>query len=179
MHTNFLKKYKPMVISVEYNCHFPHDKAITFPNNPNFSWEGDRSYGASLKALKLVGEKNGYSLLWVVKYLDAFFIRNDLIEDGSDSICFPYEKWINHCNILGHKRSIENKLLNEFIDYEVYLESNYNLEESKKAAKNVTKEYLISNPLSFREIKYALYSSLDFINDIPRIIEKIIRIGKV
>ena len=149
-----LKNYKPMVLSVEYNCNFPHDKAITFPNNTNFSWEGDRSYGASLKALKIVGEKNGYSLLWVVKYLDAFFIRNDLIDDGSDNICFPYDKWENHCTLLAHKRSKENKLINEFIDYEVYLESNHNLNKSKKAAKDICREYLISNPLSFKEIRY-------------------------
>ena len=143
-----------MIISVEYNPHFPYDKAITFPNNNNFSYKGDRSYGSSLKALKIVGEKNGYSLLWVVKYLDAFFIRNDLIEDGSKNICFPYEKWKNHCNLICHKRSKENKLIKEFLDYEVYLESNYNLLVSQESAKKICKTYLISTPLSLRETKY-------------------------
>lgn len=38
----------------------------------------------------MVAESNGYSLLWVVPKLDAIFIRNDLIDDGSAEICFPF-----------------------------------------------------------------------------------------
>ena len=78
-----VKDYKAMVFSVEYNANFPVEVAITFPNNPKEYWQGDRGYGASLKALNMVAVKNGYSLLWVVPFLDAFFIRNDLIDDNT------------------------------------------------------------------------------------------------
>ena len=88
-----LENYRAMVFSVEYNSHFPLDKAITFPNSPEERYEGDRGYGASLKALNMVASEHGYSLLWVVPPLDAFFIRNDLIEDGTGNVVFPLEKW--------------------------------------------------------------------------------------
>lgn len=52
-----LKDYKAMVYSVEYNSNFPIDAAITFSNDPNERFEGDRGYGASLKALTMVAEK--------------------------------------------------------------------------------------------------------------------------
>ena len=151
-----IRKYRPMVFSVEYNCHFPHNKAITYPNDTTFSKGHDRAYGASLKALKLVAEANGYSLIWVVKYLDAFFIRNDLIDDGSDNICFPYEKWINHCKLMIHKPSNNRKLINAFLDYEVYIKNNFDIKASQNAAKDICKNYLIGNPLSFLETKYKL-----------------------
>ena len=77
-----LSDYQPLLVSVEYNSHFPISEAITAPNNRDFTYEGDRGYGASLRALDLVASKYNYSLLWVVSPLDAF-IRNDLIEDES------------------------------------------------------------------------------------------------
>ena len=51
-----VKQYRAMVFSVEYNANFPLDAAITFPNDQNERWQGDRGYGASLKALKLVAQ---------------------------------------------------------------------------------------------------------------------------
>ena len=58
-----LKEYRAMVFSVEYNANYPLDKAITFPDNTDEHWEGDRGYGASLKALTVVASEQGYSLL--------------------------------------------------------------------------------------------------------------------
>ena len=139
-----LDHYRAMVFSVEYNAHFPLDKAITFPNDPNERYEGDRGYGASLKALNMVASKHGYSLLWVVPALDAFFIRNDLIDDGTGDLAFPLEKWRN-CTRLVHHKSLKNKHRTEiFVDYEVFLESG-NLDESRKSADPVCKKFLVDS----------------------------------
>lgn len=88
-----LGEYRAMVFSVEYNANYPLNKAITFPDSASEHWEGDRGYGASLKALTPVAAEQGYSLLWGVPGLDAFFIRNDLIDDGTNMRVFPYERW--------------------------------------------------------------------------------------
>lgn len=46
---SILTKYKPLLISVEYNSHLLIDCSITFPNDPNERWQGDCIHGASLK----------------------------------------------------------------------------------------------------------------------------------
>lgn len=138
-----VKQYKAMVFSVEYNSHYPLDSAITFPNDPSESWKGDRGYGASLKALKIVAESNGYSLLWVVPGLDAIFIRNDLIEDGSGETHFPFEKWAACSPITFHKPLKNLKRLDIFMDYEVYLSTNGDIEASRRAARPVCEHFLL------------------------------------
>ena len=69
-----LKKFNAKLYSVEDNCNYPIERAITKIENSSF-FEGDRLYGASLKALNLVAEKYGYTLIWVVEQLDAFFCK--------------------------------------------------------------------------------------------------------
>lgn len=140
-----LKDYRAMVFSVEYNCHYPLDAAITFPNDPNEKWEHDRGYGASLKALTIVAEKHGYSLLWVVPYLDAFFIRNDLIDDGSSQICFPFYRWKECTDITCHKPLRNRRKLEIFIDYEVYAKTSGDIAKSKKSAYPICKKYLLDD----------------------------------
>jgi hypothetical protein len=140
-----LKSHRAMVFSVEYNSHFPLDAVITFPNDPNETWQGDRAYGASLKALTLVAQKHGYSLLWVVPHYDAFFIRNDLIEDGSGQICFPFSKWKPCTEIKFHPPVKDRKRLHLFIDYEVYTRTNGDMAKSRASAYPVCKRHLQEN----------------------------------
>ncbi len=52
-----------LVFLVEYNAHFPLDAAITFPSDRQERGEGDRGYGAALKALTMVAQKHGYPTL--------------------------------------------------------------------------------------------------------------------
>jgi|GEM_PF-755619 hypothetical protein len=137
-----VRDYKAMLFSAEYNANYPLSAAITFPNDFNERWEKDRGYGASLKALKMVAEKHGYSLLWVVPCFDAFFIRNDLIDDGTGQICFPFEKWAQ-CTQLAFHSPLKNKSrANIFIDYETYLNTNGDIIESQRKAYPVCQEYL-------------------------------------
>jgi len=70
---------KPSVVTIEYNSKFRNDESVTIEYNPEHKWEGDDYYGASLLALKKLGEKKGYTLVYVVDMLDAVFIRDDLI----------------------------------------------------------------------------------------------------
>lgn len=74
-------KNTPSVISIEYNSKFHNDESLSIEYNPNHKWEGDDYYGASLLALKKLGEKKGYTLVYVVDRFDAVFVRNDLIEE--------------------------------------------------------------------------------------------------
>lgn len=116
-----VKKYRAMIFSVEYNSNFPLNKAITTPNDVDFRWNGDRAYGASLRALNMVAESQGYSLLWVVPGLDLFFIRNDLIDDGSGNIVPPIEHWKKETCLPNHKPVRDDAKLRTFIDYEDYV----------------------------------------------------------
>jgi hypothetical protein len=114
---SLLTTYRPMIFSVEYNAHLPLWASITVENDPNFRWQGDRLYGASLKALTLLANKHGYSLLWVVPKVDAFFIRNDLVEDGTDNSVFPFSWWRHATNIRVHPRVRNIERLKALIEY--------------------------------------------------------------
>lgn len=70
------------VVIIEYNSKFHNDKSLAIEYNPNHKWEGDDYYGASLLALKKLGEKKGYTLVYVVDRLDAVFVRNDLVDEN-------------------------------------------------------------------------------------------------
>ena len=116
-----LQKYSPSFYSVEFNPNFPIDHAITFPNDPGEFWQEDRVFGASLKALNMVGNAHGYSLVYAGSYSgsghhDAFFVRDDLLggcdvpvledfrfthepihplcETGRESLMLDYEAWL-------------------------------------------------------------------------------------
>lgn len=71
---------KPKVVSIEYNSKFKNNESFAIEYNPEHRWEGNDYYGASLLALKKLGERKGYTLVYVVDRFDAIFIRNDLID---------------------------------------------------------------------------------------------------
>ena len=137
-----LEEYRPLVLSVEYNCHFPLDAAITFPNDPDERFEVDRAYGASLAALKIVGEENGYSLVYVEKKCDAFFVRNDLIDDGSGELCPPMETWSECVDIPAHPILKRPSRACIFVDYEEFTKTG-DLAASQQKATPVAIKYLV------------------------------------
>lgn len=73
---------KPRIVSIEYNSKFKNTESFSIEYNPDHKWEGDDYYGASLLALKKLGEQKGYTLVYIVSELDAIFVRSDLIEEG-------------------------------------------------------------------------------------------------
>jgi hypothetical protein len=138
------QSYRPMVFSVEYNSHFPLRAAVTFPNDNTLPYSGDRGYGASLAALNIVAANSGYSLLWVVPRLDAFFIRNDIIEDGTASPVFPIEKW-DYCTELVHHRPVKRSKAQQFLDYGVWIDTDGDVEASRRAAYPICKKHLMGS----------------------------------
>ena len=50
----------PRVVIIEYNAKFPGDFSWIMPCDPNHIWDGSDKFGASLKALELLGRKKGY-----------------------------------------------------------------------------------------------------------------------
>lgn len=139
---SLLQKYKPRVVSVEYNSNIPLDYAITFPNDSGLTWGADCVYGASLKALNLVAEKYGYVLVYVLTYLDAFFIRKDLIEPHVHIP--PLSSFRASTGIRAHGYCVSGKD-QRLIDYEVYLKTN-NAEQARQAANPICKRYLQAPP---------------------------------
>lgn len=72
-------KTNPRVVTIEYNSNWNNTVSFAIEYNDNHKWAGDNYYGASLLALKKLGIKKGYTLVHKVIYLDAVFIRNDLL----------------------------------------------------------------------------------------------------
>jgi len=137
-----LGEYRPRVVSVEYNVNYPLDVAITFPNDPNERWELDRGYGSSLKALKMVGDEYEYSIVAMVKTLDVFFIRSDLLDDGTNNIAPEFKTWESFVRFPCHPPLIRPERAEIFVDYEEYVKTNGDLEKSQKKATPICKAIL-------------------------------------
>jgi hypothetical protein len=74
----------PAIVIVEYNARFGPDKAVTIPYDEKFvRSQAHHSliyYGASLKALCLLGDRKGYALVGCNSAgNNAFFVRRDLM----------------------------------------------------------------------------------------------------
>ena len=136
-----LDKYKPKFYSVEYNLNIPMEYAITFPNDPSETWQGDKCFGASLKCFDILSKKYGYSFVFAMNFNktgghDAFFIRNDLIQNVNAPKIedFSYVVSSLHNNCISGRHEL-------MLDYEVFLKTN-DVKISQKAALDVTKQYI-------------------------------------
>jgi hypothetical protein len=72
----------PVVVVVEYNHRFGREAAVTVPYDESFDrWHSTRPliyFGASLKALCLLGERKGYAFVGCNSNgVNAFFVRKD------------------------------------------------------------------------------------------------------
>jgi hypothetical protein len=138
-----LTSFRARVFTVEYNSHFPLDAAITFPDDPDERWQQDRGYGASLKALVLVAEEAGYSLVTVVPKLDAVFVRNDLLDDGSGRLVPTLETWRPATSLRFHAPLAIPSRTALFLDYEVFRQTGGDLTASRAAARGVCEQCLL------------------------------------
>ena len=104
--------YRPKVISIEYNCYFPIDSTIAnigynvhgfhtlnqsklFYNSNQYFGLGARFYGTSLKNVFILAEKYDYSIVAVDISVDAFLVRNDLLD--SKMKLFDLEHYRSAC----------------------------------------------------------------------------------
>src|SRR6516162_2803921 len=70
------------VVVIECNWKFPPPTSVVQAYDPRNVWRGTDYMGASLEALTRLGARLGYSLVGTtVLGLNAFFVRNDLVEE--------------------------------------------------------------------------------------------------
>lgn len=78
-----IQGYSPRVVVIEYNSSVPPNESKVVKYDPNSMWDGSNYFGASLIAMKNLGETKGYTLLACDSNgVNAFFVRTDLIEDN-------------------------------------------------------------------------------------------------
>ena len=72
--------WRPRVVVIEYNAHFPPPQRKTIRYEPMFSWNQTDYFGASLHALRDLGEQKGYTLVYCESTgSNAFFIATDVL----------------------------------------------------------------------------------------------------
>jgi len=83
-----LKEYRPRVVVVEYNSHYPADVDWKVEYSPTMAYNGTAYFGGSLKAFENLGKEMGYSLVGCeLVGANAFFVRSDLC---ADKFAAPY-----------------------------------------------------------------------------------------
>lgn len=137
-----LGHFRASVYSVEYNSNFPLELSVTCRDEPQPCFRGDRAYGASLRALAAVAQEHGYSLVAVEPRLDAFFARNDLIDDGSGRIAPPLSHWRPMTVLRTHALVLEEHRLGMFVDYGVWRTSGGDMDRALAAGRARCLSYL-------------------------------------
>jgi hypothetical protein len=83
-----MRAYKPRLVVIEYNSSFPADVEWKVEYRADKQWDRTIYFGASLKALELLGRELGYSLVGCeFMGVNAFFVRDDLC---ADKFCAPF-----------------------------------------------------------------------------------------
>jgi hypothetical protein len=73
-----IKSYSPRVICIEYNATYPPEISWIMAYRKDHVWDGTSYFGASLKALEMLGREKGYVLIGCdFAGCNAFFIRSD------------------------------------------------------------------------------------------------------
>ena len=88
--------YKPRVVIIEFNANIvdQHKSCVIKYNQGMNTLIPDANYfGASIAALKKLGEKKGYSLIFRITVLNLIFVRTELLHDEDKNI--PLEMFIN------------------------------------------------------------------------------------
>ncbi|MCG8650153.1 MAG: hypothetical protein MI861_09980 [Pirellulales bacterium] len=77
-----LADYRPRAAIIEYNSAILPSIDWKVNYSPDRVWDQSQNYGASLKALELLGEELGYKLVGCdFTGTNAFFVREDLVSD--------------------------------------------------------------------------------------------------
>lgn len=140
---SLLPHCRAAVYSVEYNCHFPLELSVTLADDSQACWHGDRSYGASLRALVNVAGEHGYSLVAVEPMLDAFFVRNDLLDDGTGELAPPLETWRFATQLRIHSPVRKRRSVGSWLDYDVWRATGGNVAAARRAAHRACLPHLL------------------------------------
>jgi hypothetical protein len=93
---------------VEYNSTINPTREWIMPYNENRVWDWSRYFGASLKSFDKLAKEKWYTLVASdSKWINAFFLRNDLIWnrfyiDKKDNITFHYRTPKYGYSFIGH-----------------------------------------------------------------------------
>lgn len=76
-----IEHYSPRVVIIEYNSKIPATESKVVRYDPTWQWDGTDYMGASLLALKKLGESKGYTLITCDSNgVNSFFVRQDLVD---------------------------------------------------------------------------------------------------
>ena len=71
---------RPRVVVIEYNASMPADVRSTIAYEPTFQFSGTDYFGASLLALKELGQRKGYTLIYCERAgANAFFLADEVL----------------------------------------------------------------------------------------------------
>lgn len=135
-------RVRASVYSVEYNAHFPLHLAVTCDNSAQNRWTGNRAYGASLRALFVAARECGYSLVAVDPPHDAFFVRDDLIADGTDRIAPPLTHWRSTTLRSVHPAVRDPAQVATFVDFEAWCGTPGERADARRRAARRCRPYL-------------------------------------
>ena len=95
------------IVICEYNSRFGSERAVTIPYDPNFyrteAHSSNLYFGASIRALTLLGKQKGYALVYGNEIgSNLFFIRRELLND------VVYEKTIEECYVRAKYRQAKD-----------------------------------------------------------------------
>jgi hypothetical protein len=77
-----ITRFNPRVVICEYNGRFGPDIQWVMEYTPHHIWKGSCYFGASLKSFQILAKQKGYTLVGCsMSGVNAFFVRNDLIQD--------------------------------------------------------------------------------------------------
>jgi hypothetical protein len=76
-----IEDYRPRVVVVEYNSTLDPRRRLVQPADREGGWDGTDFFGASLAAMRSLGERKGYRLAHAeLSGVNAFFVRDDLAD---------------------------------------------------------------------------------------------------
>ncbi len=86
-----LSSYRPRIVVIEYNATLPPGRRLVKPREVAAEpWDATNYFGASIEALRSLGESKGYRLAHTdLTGTNAFFVRDDLGADLPDPATVP------------------------------------------------------------------------------------------
>jgi hypothetical protein len=76
-----IEDYRPRVVVIEYNSALDPRRRLVQPADHDGGWDSTDYFGASLGAMRSLGERKGYRLAHAeLSGVNAFFVREDLAE---------------------------------------------------------------------------------------------------
>jgi hypothetical protein len=116
---NAIDQIEPRVVVIEYNASFGPKESVTIPYDPKFNAYAVHVsgifHGASLAALRKLGEAKGYALVGCdSRGVNAFFVRRESLQAGLHELS-EKEAWFPHSyRSRTHSTAMQEQLLEPF-----------------------------------------------------------------